>query len=102
MDERRDMVEIDLSGVSTREELQLLLMNRLGFPSWYGCNWDAFWDAITGLVALPRRLRLVGWAGLAERLPDDARLMRGCLDDMAERYPEDAAQVEYAEPGAAP
>lgn len=101
MDERLAVVEIDLSAVSTADELQLLLMDRLGFPGWYGCNWNAFWDAITGLVAMPRRLRLVGWAGFAARLPDDARLMRECLDDMAAQYPEAAARVEDAEPGAA-
>lgn len=96
VDERPEVVEIDLTDVTTVDGLQLLLMDRLGFPGWYGCNWNAFWDAITGLVAMPRRLRVVGWAGFAARLPDDARLMRECLDDMAAQYPEDAAQVEYA------
>jgi ribonuclease inhibitor len=60
MNERREVVEIDLSAVTTPGELQLLLMESLDFPGWYGCNWNAFWDAITGLVAMPRRLRLVG------------------------------------------
>lgn len=99
MDERQEVVEIDLSAVSTADELQLLLMDRLDFPGWYGCNWNAFWDAITGLVSMPRRLRLVGWAGFAVRLPDDARLMRECLNEMATQYPEAAARVEYAESG---
>jgi ribonuclease inhibitor len=98
---RREVVEIDLSAVTTPDELQLLLLRSLDFPDWYGCNWNAFWDAITGLVEMPRRLRLVGWAGFAARLPGDARLMRECLDDMAAQYPADAAQVEYAAPGAA-
>src|SRR5829696_10568319 len=101
MDGRRELVEIDLSTVTTPDELQSLLRRSLDFPGWYGCNWDAFWDAITWLVEMPRRLRLVGWAGFAARLPDDARLMRGCLDDMAAQYPEVAAQVEYAEVAAA-
>ncbi len=102
MDERPEVVEIDLSAVATADELQLLLMDRLGFPGWYGCNWNAFWDAITGLVAMPRRLRLAGWSGFAARLPDDARLMRKCLDDMAAQYPEATAWLEYAELAAAP
>lgn len=99
--ERPEVIEIDLSAVTTSDELQRLLMDRLGFPGWYGCNWNAFWDAITGLVAMPRRLRLIEWAGFAARLPDDARLMRKCLNDMAAQYPQDAACVEYAEPGTA-
>ena len=97
MHERLEVIEIDLSAVTTADELQLLLMASLDFPGWYGCNWNAFWDAITGLVAMPWRLRLIGWAGFAERLPEDARLMRECLDDMAAQYPQHAAQVEYAE-----
>jgi len=94
MDERRELVEIDLSGVTTSGELQLLLARSLGFPDWYGCNWDAFWDAITGLVAMPRRLRLIGWDGLAKRLPDDARIMQQLLAEMAATYPDWAAEVE--------
>ncbi|MBX9625832.1 MAG: barstar family protein [Gemmataceae bacterium] len=93
---RRRLVQIDLTGVTTPQELHLLLLNSLDFPGWYGCNWDAFWDAITGLVEMPRRLRLVGWSGFAARLPDDARLMRGCLDEMSAQYPDRAAEVEYA------
>ena len=101
MDERREVVEIDLFTVTTSRELHLLLLQALGFPSWYGCNWDALWDSITGLVEMPRRLRLVGWAGFAARMPDAARLMRECLDDMARQFPSAAAQVEFADLDAA-
>ncbi|WP_078662734.1 barstar family protein [Streptomyces bicolor] len=34
-------------------ELQRLLQRELLLPDFYGRNWNAFWDAITGLVALP-------------------------------------------------
>jgi RNAse (barnase) inhibitor barstar len=96
MEERRELVEIDLSAVDSSESLQLLLCESLGFPDWYGCNWNAFWDSITGLVQMPRRLRLRSWRSLEARLPGDARLLRECLDEMAVEYPEDAAAVEYA------
>jgi ribonuclease inhibitor len=96
VDVRRSLVEIDPSGVKTSEELQSLLARSLDFPGWYGCNWDAFWDAITGLAAMPQRLRLVGWAGLAARLPEDARLPRECPEDAEADEPAAAAQVEYA------
>jgi ribonuclease inhibitor len=95
MDGRREVVEIDLSAVTTAGELHSTLARALDFPSFYGRNWDAFWDAITGLVEMPRRLRLVGWSGLAARLPEDARLMRECLDGMATQYPMNAARLEY-------
>ena len=94
--ERQDVVEIDLATVATPDELHSLLAQFLGFPDFYGRNWDAFWDAITGLVTMPRRLRLVGWAGLASRLPQDACLMRECLDEAAAQDPRSAALIEFA------
>src|SRR5689334_16269375 len=95
-DARRELVEIELAAVSTPEELQSVLARSLGFPEFYGHNWNAFWDAITGLVEMPRRLRLIGWAGLMSRLPDDARQLGQCLDDAAAHYPGSSASVEFA------
>lgn len=39
--ERKALIEIDVSGVTDHRGLQLLLMNSLDFPGWYGCNWNA-------------------------------------------------------------
>ena len=86
---------LPISGVTGDRGLQLLLMDSLDFPGWYGCNWNAFWDAITGLVAMPKKLRIRGWSLLAERFPADAQSMQECLEDMAAKYPEYAAEVEY-------
>ena len=52
---------IDITEISDSKELQLVLKKELGFPDFYGLNWDAFWDAITGLVELPDKLVLIGW-----------------------------------------
>lgn len=49
---RVQLVEIDLRAITSAEELHSLLMESLNFPGWYGANWDAFWDAITGLVEM--------------------------------------------------
>ncbi|WP_268800413.1 barstar family protein [Pseudomonas huanghezhanensis] len=40
--------------MASAEELHCVLRGALGFPGWQGCNWDAFWDAITGLIEMPR------------------------------------------------
>ena len=58
------LVEIDLTSVATAKELHVELARALGFPRWYGRNWDAFWDAITGLVEMPRTLRFRAWSSL--------------------------------------
>lgn len=96
MAHRTEQIEIDLSAADSSKSLQFLLRESLGFPAWYGCNWDAFWDGITGLVEMPRRLRLRGWREFAARLPEDAHLLRQCLNDMADQFPDDAATIEYA------
>ncbi|WP_457324762.1 barstar family protein [Roseateles sp. P5_E11] len=93
---RAALIEIDLAKASSSAELQALLRDSLDFPGWYGCNWNAFWDAITGLVDMPETLRFVGWTEFSSRLPGDAELMIGCLQEMTDKYPELASKVAYA------
>lgn len=93
---RNSCVEIDLSLATTPANLQLLLRDSLGFPGWYGCSWDAFWDAITALVEMPETLSLIGWTEFITRLPQDAAIMRKCLDDMSTTYPKFASKVIFA------
>ncbi|WP_371316783.1 barstar family protein [Pseudomonas gingeri] len=89
------VVEIDLSEVTSSSELHSILSEALGFPGWYGGNWDAFWDAITGLVPMPAQLKISGWGRFSRRLPGDARLMQKCFADMKAEYPERALDVAF-------
>lgn len=89
-------VVIDLARARTSQELQVLLRDSLDFPGWYGCNWNAFWDAITGLVDMPETLQLDGWLEFENRLPQDATHMKGCMKEMEAKYPELASTVIYA------
>jgi RNAse (barnase) inhibitor barstar len=89
------LIEISLSTVSLPQELHAALAKQLQFPDWYGANWDAFCDAITGLVEMPVNLHLIGWNDLYQRLPRDAMQLRSCLNEMAAEYPELAAHVSY-------
>ena len=96
MRERDELVVIDLSEAASDSQLHAILARALEFPDFYGRNWNAFWDAITGLVVMPCGLRLVGWSSFAARMPNEAKCLRGCLDDMIQRFPEWAPIVEYA------
>lgn len=93
--DRAAVITVDLSAVTSSRQLHLTLRDALGFPDWYGCNWDAFWDAISGLVSLPFHIQFVGWPVLCQRLPEDARLMKECLARMTVQYPESAADVGF-------
>ncbi len=93
---RKPFVALDLSDVANIDHLHRLLFNALAFPAWYGKNWDAFWDAITGLVEMPEQLQLVGWDTFEKRFPNDARIMKRCLDDLSEQLPALATKVDYS------
>lgn len=66
---------IDLSSATTATKLHETLATALGFPDYYGGNWDAFWDFITEERRLPEALVLEGLDALEKRLPREARLL---------------------------
>lgn len=89
---------IDLKEVHTKEELHNLLSVKLGFPDWYGNNWDAFWDMITDtdVVTMPDRLVLLGFKELFEKLPKDAKILQECFLDLKQKYPLTSCEVIYS------
>ncbi|EAD9710866.1 barnase inhibitor [Listeria monocytogenes] len=80
-------VTIDLKKVSTKEELQNLLKQELDFPDYYGGNWDAFWDTITGLVELPEKIIFEHWSDLEESIPDEANSLKEMMNNFNKKYP---------------
>lgn len=90
-----ELIVIDLSRIQSKQELHEALQIALGFPHWYGRNWDAFWDAITGLVAMPTTLQFIGWPNFEVRLPVEAQHLRSALDEMSAKFPDQAACVTY-------
>ena len=93
---RPQQIAIALGDVLTAEALHERLMTALNFPSFYGYNWDAFWDAITGLVAMPHVLRLEGWQHLVRHLPEEALVLTAQLTRMQALYPHRAPLLELA------
>ncbi|WP_235375538.1 barstar family protein [Pseudomonas aeruginosa] len=90
---RAASLAIELADVDSAARLHERLREALALPQWYGCNWDAFWDAISGLVPMPRRLRLQGWSDFARRLPEKAAQLSACLEALRETYPQLAPEV---------
>jgi ribonuclease inhibitor len=94
-DERLDMVNIDVSMITNSEQLHDLLKQNLDFPQFYGMNWDAFWDAITGLVEMPKKLVINGWENLEKQIPNDAQTMKKLLEKLNKDYPEWGCEIYY-------
>jgi ribonuclease inhibitor len=90
------LVEVNLSAIHSSWMLHVFLAEKLGFPGYYGMNWDAFRDCLGEIdsAPLPSTLRIVGWEFLRERLPRDAALLRQCLDELQATRPE--CHVEWA------
>ena len=89
---------IDLREVNTKQEFHKLLSSMLGFPDWYGNNWDAFWDMITDteIVTMPNRLTLLGFKELSEKLPKDAKVFQKCFFDLEQEDPSISCEVIYS------
>jgi RNAse (barnase) inhibitor barstar len=92
---------IDVGHFSSSESLHEGLAAVLGFPGWYGKNWDAFRDCINhdDMSTMPSLLVIRNHETLAERLPRDARLFRELLGAMTLRRPDISVQwVVYDSP----
>jgi RNAse (barnase) inhibitor barstar len=46
---RFDCTRIDLAGCSDKAGFLARIATALGFPAWFGHNWDAFFDCLTDL-----------------------------------------------------
>ncbi len=86
-DSRVEEVKLNLNQLNSKEDLQKLLKQKLNFPEFYGENWDAFWDTITGLVELPKRIVLENWLAFENKLPEEAKTLIAMLKDYNKEYP---------------
>lgn len=92
---KQDKLILDISAVQNLNELHSLLKKELELPDYYGMNWDAFWDAITGLIELPDTLIFEGWNNVEEKLPKDSQIFINLLNDFNEQYPHWKCKVVY-------
>jgi len=96
MSSRVQHIEIDLTSITSEEQLHTLLMRRLEFPHYYGKNWNAFWDVITEPDRLPHVLTFPRWSEFQHRLPEAARELRDCLERASAMYSYVDCRIEYA------
>jgi RNAse (barnase) inhibitor barstar len=88
-----DEICIDFSGVTTESEVHELFFRLLPFPVFYGHNWDAFWDVLTGFDCFPRHLTLSGTDHLRVHVPRAYEQLQSCFADCQRTYPRTAPQV---------
>ena len=95
LETRSEVVVIDLSNVKTVKELHYALKKGLCFPDFYGMNWDAFWDTVSGLVSMPKTLVFNGWLNIELNFPKESRILKELLVELNEEYPSLTCEVFY-------
>ena len=91
----KSILIINVKNVTSITELHKLLKSELSFPDFYGMNWDAFWDAITGLVELPNSIIFEDWSHLEDLFPEDTKIVKNLFIKMNGMYPNLRCEVEY-------
>ena len=94
-DVRKALVVVNVSSICSSRELHSTLKLELGLPSFYGMNWDAYWDAITGLIELPETLVFDGWNVLSFALPEDSKILVKLMNLFNEKHPSWRCNVIY-------
>lgn len=51
---------IDFRNVTNFFEMHFTIRDALGFPYYYGCNWDALWDCLTDMAGEPMYIKIIG------------------------------------------
>jgi ribonuclease inhibitor len=77
---------IDLHGIQSIDALHDSFKRALKFPSFYGDNWDALWDTLTGMKEMPEKITLLGYAQFASRFPSEDKAFSKIISDYNDHY----------------
>lgn len=77
---------IDLDDVTDKDSLMSIFKSSLGFPDYFGNNWDALYDNLTDPILLPDScsIHLQGYEEFCQRSPEIATSLVDILNDVIE------------------
>lgn len=81
-----DVAEVDLRAVSGKDGLLAAFAAGLGFPDWFGGNWDALEDCLNDLSWRDGSSHVLLIDGGARVPAADAQTLRGILEDCARAW----------------
>ncbi|WKK83579.2 barstar family protein [Marivirga arenosa] len=76
-----ELKTIDLGHIENIKHLHDTFAERLYFPEFYGNNWDAFWDSITGIVEMPNVLTLTNWDKFENTFEKESKILKEIIAD---------------------
>lgn len=85
--------KIDFRETAYYLEMHKTLQKALGFPAYYGCNWDAFWDCLTDLYGEPIEIEILGIENIERRFEGAAEKMLSILKEFKYYIPEFADTI---------
>ena len=79
---------INLEHVVNIDHFHEIFMEKFNFPDYYGKNWDAFWDTITGIVELPKILKLKNWKKFKKQkqFKNDSKILEKIISDYNKEF----------------
>jgi len=79
---------LDFSGCKYLWEVHELIKKELELPEFYGCNLDALWDAITGLMYVPANIKIIfkPETVAAQKLADEIEKIIEVFKEAKEEY----------------
>ena len=89
MSETKNVV-LDFSECKYIGSLHKVIKENLELPDWYGNNLDALWDAITGLMEVPVKIKIVYYPKSS-----DTKKMKTYVNEIISVFRE--AEIEYHE-----
>jgi len=79
-----DAQVVDLSSLGDKSELMRAFQRDLDWPDWFGANWDALADLLSGpedRSAPAQALVLLGWPAFEQRHPGLAETLMDIIDE---------------------
>ncbi len=89
-------ITIDFSNCNNWVEAHELIKKELELPEFYGCNLDALWDAVTGLMYVPVNIKIIfkPETVAAEKLADEIEKIIQVFQEAEEEYNQIRLTVE--------
>ena len=81
MYEYKEKYIIDFSNVNHYLEMHAVIWHALDFPDYYGCNFDALWDCLTGMVGRPVYIEIIGIEVIEKKFDGAAEMMLEILKE---------------------